>query len=228
MREAAELRRQAEKDGVEAYLRHPKVRGRPNSRFLTATVLGVQQANKAVEVNEMWRVRQKELELDDRLRGNSRDRNNTSRRRESSRPSIISSHEIPSSSSPSSKRISEDCDLREDQGLKDEELEEFLHSRTKRGRGAVGSRMDETGPYLAPCNESDSSWPTCSNFTDRRVVHGPEKPNSLKSDSSSEEEKDRWKRSKRSSHKQHRKDHKSKHKSEKKRRKESKKSKRHK
>lgn len=43
MREAAELRRQAEKEGVDAYLRHPKVRGRPNSRFLTATVLGVQQ-----------------------------------------------------------------------------------------------------------------------------------------------------------------------------------------
>lgn len=45
MREAAELRRQAEKDGVEAYLRHSKVRGRPNSRFLTATVLGVQQGS---------------------------------------------------------------------------------------------------------------------------------------------------------------------------------------
>uniref|UniRef100_A0A0A0K4S4 Uncharacterized protein n=2 Tax=Cucumis sativus TaxID=3659 RepID=A0A0A0K4S4_CUCSA len=177
----------------------------------------------------MWRVRQKELELDNRLRGNSRDRNSTSRRRESFRPSNVSSDDIPSSSSPSSKRISEDCDLREDQGLKDEELEEFLHSRTKRGRGAIGSRMDETGPYLAPCNESDSSWPTCSNFTDRSVAHGPEKPNSLKPDSSSEEEtdNDRSKRSK-SSHKQHRKDHKSKRKSEKKRRKESKKSKRHK
>ena len=42
LKEAAELRRQAEKDGVEAYLRQPKVRGRPNSRFLTATVRGVQ------------------------------------------------------------------------------------------------------------------------------------------------------------------------------------------
>ena len=50
MREAAELRRQAEKDGVEAYLRHPKVRGRPNSRFLTATVLGVQQGYFSVYV----------------------------------------------------------------------------------------------------------------------------------------------------------------------------------
>lgn len=43
MREAAELRRQADKEGVHAYLLQPKVRGRPNSRFLTATVRGVQQ-----------------------------------------------------------------------------------------------------------------------------------------------------------------------------------------
>lgn len=229
MREAAELRRQAEKEGVDAYLRHPKVRGRPNSRFLTATVLGVQQANKAVEVNEMWRVRQKELELDDRLRGKSREGNNGSGSRRGFKPSTDFSHDIPSSSSPSSKRDYEDCDLRENQGLKDEELEEFLHSRTKRGRGAVGSRMDETGPYLAPCNETHSSWPTSSNVTDRHVVYGPEKPNSLRSDGSSEEDSDsdRRKRSKRSSHKQHSKDHKSKHKSEK-RRKESKKSKRRK
>ncbi|CAI0550207.1 unnamed protein product, partial [Linum tenue] len=44
LREAAELRRQAEKEGVRAYLEKPTVRARPNSRFLTATVLGVQQA----------------------------------------------------------------------------------------------------------------------------------------------------------------------------------------
>lgn len=43
MKEAAELRRQAEKEGVLSYLQKPNVRGRPNSRFLTATVLGVQQ-----------------------------------------------------------------------------------------------------------------------------------------------------------------------------------------
>ncbi|KAI9081480.1 hypothetical protein K1719_036626 [Acacia pycnantha] len=84
MKEAAELRRQAEKEGVLAYLRQPNKRHRPNSRFLTATVLGVQQVNRAVEVNEMWQVRQKELGLDKR-------------------------HE----------------------GLKDEELELFLNSRTK-------------------------------------------------------------------------------------------------
>lgn len=43
MKEAAELRRQAEKEGVHVYLQKPNFRVRPNSRFLTATVLGVQQ-----------------------------------------------------------------------------------------------------------------------------------------------------------------------------------------
>lgn len=43
MKEAAELRRKADMEGVHAYLQKPNVRGRPNSRFLTATVLGVQQ-----------------------------------------------------------------------------------------------------------------------------------------------------------------------------------------
>ncbi|CAF2133859.1 unnamed protein product [Brassica napus] len=47
LREAAELRRQAEKDGVRAYLEKPNVRHRPNSRFLTTTVLGVKQCSRA-------------------------------------------------------------------------------------------------------------------------------------------------------------------------------------
>ena len=42
MEEARRLRREAGKEGVHVDL-HPKERARPNSRFLTATVLGVQQ-----------------------------------------------------------------------------------------------------------------------------------------------------------------------------------------
>lgn len=49
LKEAAELRRQAEKEGVQAYLQQPKVRGRPNSRFLSATVLGVQQCKFLID-----------------------------------------------------------------------------------------------------------------------------------------------------------------------------------
>lgn len=77
----------------------------------------------------MWRVRQKEIELDDRLRSKSREGHSASRSRGSFKPSRDFDRDIPSSSSPPSKRVSEDCHLMEDEGLKDEELEVFLHSR---------------------------------------------------------------------------------------------------
>jgi hypothetical protein len=44
LKEAAELLQRAEREGVHVYLEQPKVRARPNSRFLAATVLGVQQS----------------------------------------------------------------------------------------------------------------------------------------------------------------------------------------
>ncbi|KAG5375493.1 hypothetical protein IGI04_040089, partial [Brassica rapa subsp. trilocularis] len=71
LREAAELRRQAEKDGVRAYLEKPNVRHRPNSRFLTTTVL----ANSAVETNEMGKARELENE---RLKRKSREESSRS------------------------------------------------------------------------------------------------------------------------------------------------------
>ncbi|WZY93603.1 hypothetical protein YC2023_065932 [Brassica napus] len=72
LREAAELRRQAEKDGVRAYIEKPNVRHRPNSRFLTATVLEFQQS---VETNEMWKAQEQENE---RLKRKSRDESSSS------------------------------------------------------------------------------------------------------------------------------------------------------
>ncbi|KDP35907.1 hypothetical protein JCGZ_09879 [Jatropha curcas] len=197
LKEAAELRRQAESEGVHVYLQKPKARGRPNSRFLTATVLGVQQANRAVEVNEMWRVRQKEIELDDRLKDRSRHENSSSsNRREivnsprsgSTRHAVNDNNTIASCSS--SKRAS-DCYSREDEGLRDEEVEEFLNSRVKRGRGAVGSRMDETGPYLPSSPESKEKPSTSLALREHRIILGPERPLSLISYDPSEEELDR-------------------------------------
>ncbi|WOH14948.1 hypothetical protein DCAR_0934478 [Daucus carota subsp. sativus] len=227
MKEAAELRRQAEKDGVHAYLRQPNVRGRPNSRFLTATVLGVQQANRAVEVNEMWRIRQKEQELDSRLQRRQRDLRSSDRsyreqemddglkRKWSDQSSSGRSYrdievddrqkrrrsdESSSGRSPKDKNHDGEMSNRSNQryslseeGLKDDEIENFLHSRVKRGRGAVGSRMDETGPYLPPCQDS-----TLEHFSfvdmvstkerDRSAILGPEKPSQLVSWSSSDED----------------------------------------
>lgn len=90
-------------------------------------------ANKAVEVNEMWRVRQKELELNDRLKGMSQDDIRHNRRHgDTSKPSRNTNrrHERNvSASCSSSKRVAESCFSREDEGLRDEEVEEFLHTR---------------------------------------------------------------------------------------------------
>ncbi|KAF8379291.1 hypothetical protein HHK36_028724 [Tetracentron sinense] len=229
MKEAAELRLQAEKEGIDAYLRQPNVRGRPNSRFLTATVRGVQQANRVAEVNEMWRVRQKELELDDRLKGRSRDKSSSSSNshRDHSDPPKSTSTRCRETDKDaadlrtSRKRGSEDCYTSED-GLKDEEIEEFLHSRVKRGRGAIGSRMDETGPYLPPSVSQEKLFANhdvrVKEEWESRVLL-PEKPSFLKSHKSSEDEleRDSWKKANKddsvSSKKRHSKKHRSKDKS---------------
>lgn len=266
MREAAELRRQSEKEGVLAYLCKSNVRTRPNSRFLTATVRGVQQANRAVEVNEMWRLRQKEVELDKRVKEeaigkSSRDRSHRddyssrgtgrhagidtktsascSSKREYELDKQVKDTSKDKSSGDRSHRASNlsrspgrhavvdkstsaytSCSSEREyergvEGLKDEELEEFLHSRTKRGRGAVGPRMDETGPYLP---HSDGEPSTSPNVRERRIIYGPEKPLSLRSYESTEEEElheERWKKTKKSHSRSSDKEHSKKRKSSK-------------
>ncbi|KAK9663935.1 hypothetical protein RND81_14G007500 [Saponaria officinalis] len=185
LKEAAELRRQAQQDGVFAYLRKPTVRGRPNSRFLTTTIRGIEQANRVVEVNEMWRAREKELEMDGRSKSkpkyeDSRDSRETHVELSRNR----NRRDDPNATCSSSRRSYEEHGFGEDDSLKDEELEQFLQSRTKRGRGSVGPRMDETGPYLPRSSESQDR--SCTSFDDfdgerpRRVSLGPERPSSLK------------------------------------------------
>ncbi|KAL5718260.1 hypothetical protein ACHQM5_011183 [Ranunculus cassubicifolius] len=229
MKEAAELRREADKEGVHAYLRQRNVRLRPNSRFLTATVLGVQQANRVAEVNEMWRLRKLEQEVHDGRPESSRDKRRNhkdsprstssmhreydeSRRRDGTRHMEHTSSEVPAS------RITDSDDSYyssgdDDGGLKDEDVEHFLHSRVKRGRGGVGARMDEPGPYLprssaSPDLREKEDW-------ERRVL-GPEKPPSLRRKRSHEgesddDEDDKWKKAKKvklESSKKHSKKHK--------------------
>ncbi|KAK6119903.1 hypothetical protein DH2020_046350 [Rehmannia glutinosa] len=210
MKEAAELRRQAQSEGALAYLRQPTVRSRPNSRFLTATVRGVQQANRAVEVNEMWRLREKQLELDNKLRG-ARNESCTERyykdawESHRSRSSGSNEVEISTSASPASKkRYIQDLDQMEDEGLRDDEVDQFLRSRhvisfmTKRGRGAVGSRMDETGPYLPSCPDSKRNISESTDEEKKKasVLLGPEKPYYLKSSESSDDESRQYKKRK--------------------------------
>ncbi|KAJ8529968.1 hypothetical protein K7X08_036803 [Anisodus acutangulus] len=195
LKEAAELQRQAESEGALSYLHRPNVRGRPNSRFLTATVRGIQQANRAVEVNEMWKLRQKELELENRLKQRSADKNSDSKCHSFSVSERRSRErcDTDSGTSGSKKREIQDSHPSEDEGLRDTEIEGFLQSRVKRGRGTVGSRMDEAGPYLPSSldpreRESASPETKLSKKCGYHVVIGPEKPAWLNAPGSSENE----------------------------------------
>lgn len=92
-------------------------------------------ANRAVETNEMWRVRQKELEVDDRVKHESNNlrSNGPSYRDGKSLGSTSNRHAVADDSAnascSSSKGLHDGCHSRKDDGLRDEELEEFLHSR---------------------------------------------------------------------------------------------------
>ncbi|KAF3777129.1 hypothetical protein EJ110_NYTH46677 [Nymphaea thermarum] len=195
IQEATTLRQQADKEGVHIYLQRPQQRNRPNSRFLSATVLGVQQANRVTEVNEMWRIREKELELNGQLKRSD----GTSGRHRSPDHGHQKCHSADccsTSSRTDRKRLVNNTDdpcvsnslvcssgfsPEHDGALKDEELEDFLRSRAKRGRGSVGSRMDELGPYLpsVPSNEKSVSPDSRLNKEWERHIFGPDKPSWL-------------------------------------------------
>lgn len=81
----------------------------------------------------MWRVRQKELELNDRLKKRSKDVSGSDRNQRdvdnSARSTSKRLDDNASTSYISSKRVMENCYARKDEGLRDEEVEEFLHLR---------------------------------------------------------------------------------------------------
>ncbi|KAK1262751.1 hypothetical protein QJS04_geneDACA020554 [Acorus gramineus] len=81
--------------------------------------------------------------------------------------------------SASSKHDNQATHLSEDDGFNDDTIEEFLHSRVKRGRGAIGSRMDEPGPYLSSLPREDPDMRVMDEWEQR--VLGPEKPPHLRS-----------------------------------------------
>jgi len=88
-------------------------------------------ANRAVEVNEMWRAREKELELDKRVTGSSKDKRSDDKRHMDHNPSRSAERHAGDDKSNSA---SASCSTKKEhehtqEGLKDEELEEFLHSR---------------------------------------------------------------------------------------------------
>ena len=87
----------------------------------------------------------------------------------------------------------------------------------KRGRGAVGSRMDETGPYLPHGVDSEDQL-TAGPSVKERPVYGPEKPSKRFSDSSAEEVDNDRKKLRKGSSKKHKSKDKSKERKKKKRR----------
>ncbi|KAK5842029.1 hypothetical protein PVK06_004355 [Gossypium arboreum] len=98
--------------------------------YLDMFLLPSFSANRGVEVNEMWRVRQKEMELNDRLKSRSNDHSGNSRTDvDISIPyrSRNRRHESNvSSSCSSSKAVAEGSYSREHEGLRDNEIDEFL------------------------------------------------------------------------------------------------------
>ncbi|KAJ1692659.1 hypothetical protein LUZ63_009357 [Rhynchospora breviuscula] len=215
--EARRMRMEAEKEGVDAYLRQPGVRARPNSRFLTATVLGVQQANRVVEVNEMWRAREKEQELENKHNSRSKERSKHHSEFLKRSSSDRSEHERGYHGASCSSHHSDHTDFYADgnrRGLQDDEIEQFLRARVKRGRGEIGSRMDEPGPYLHPTDLGDSSNVRFEYEQERRVL-GPEKPLSLRSSEKNRKEKssskDKKKEKKEKHKRKRRKEERSKH-----------------
>ncbi|XP_006657558.1 nucleolar protein 58 [Oryza brachyantha] len=180
LEEARRLQAEADREGVQAYLRKPNVRHRPNSRFLTATVRGVQQANRVVEVNEMWRAREKELQLESKMKRRTKDLGDTrGEKRKSDLRNQSSSPRVEEEGIAYNSSYSDQED-----GLGDDDIEKFLNSRVKRGRGAIGSRMDEPGPYLNATSRGQDSGPSADIRLEEkweRRVQCPEKPQFLRS-----------------------------------------------
>lgn len=94
-------------------------------------------ANRVVEVNEMWRLREKQLDLDSRLRGKRHEKITSGRGHGdifvSQRTSNTgrNENEPNASSSDSSKtRTFHDRIPMEGEGLRDDEVDEFLQSRS--------------------------------------------------------------------------------------------------
>jgi hypothetical protein len=96
----------------------------------------VSAANRVVEVNEMWRAREKEMELESlmKTRINGRVDSTSQKRKNDSRDQSFSSKAEPDRrpyATPCSSRDSRSTSYsdRED-GLGDYDIEEFLHSRS--------------------------------------------------------------------------------------------------
>jgi hypothetical protein len=81
-----------------------------------------------VEINEMWRAREKELELESKMKGRSKDCDDS---RGEKRKSEMRNHSSSSRVEQEGTTYSTSYSDQED-GLKEDEIERFIHSRSVR------------------------------------------------------------------------------------------------
>lgn len=111
--------------GVTAYTQKAVHRLRPNEKFLQATLRNVKSGNRRVEENMMWRQRRAELAGHDARHPDSDDSPHASKHIR-----MADAHSV------------------QDTAYTDAAVMRLLSSKPVRGRGGVGSRVEETGPYL--------------------------------------------------------------------------------
>ncbi|CAL5040895.1 unnamed protein product [Urochloa decumbens] len=139
------LRLQDDKEGVQAVSPKPGVTHCHNSRFLSATVDGIQQANQIAEVDEMWHTREKKIGMD--FKTNRRNNDQTGLRyKKSNITSPVSKIKQDSRSLATSSLVKYSCSVSysdSEDDSSDDELEEFLHPRVKRERVPYSDSEDE-------------------------------------------------------------------------------------
>ena len=145
--------------GVSAWAHRPRNREQVNERFLRNTLRGVSSNNRRAERSAAGRsgspVRSQGAKrgrdthdgVADRGRGDRSGAHEKGSLEVEEGTSAGSSSSDASSSE--SERDTRPDDTEKGRGMKDDELAAFLsRPRVKRGRGAVGSRADEPGPFL--------------------------------------------------------------------------------
>eukprot|EP00210_Caulerpa_lentillifera_P003999 g3815.t1 len=139
-------------EGVCAYLRHPqkrKVKSTLNRNFLQKTLHNVAYRNQKTEEELLWKAREKQLKTPPKRK--SHDDCNKRKR-------------------PRSRKSKLNDDRNPPHEVDEVELERFLQSKKKRGRGGIGSCHDFVGPK--PLMEDPNTTTT--------RVYGPQRPNCLK------------------------------------------------
>ena len=153
--------------GVSAWAHRPKNREQVNERFLRNTLRGVSSNNRRAErsaagprtgspVRSQGAKRGRDTHdgVADRGRG---DRSGAHGKGSLEVEEGTSAGSSSSDASSSSERDTRPDDTGKGRGMKDDELAAFLsRPRVKRGRGAVGSRADEPGPFLPRSSSAHS------------------------------------------------------------------------